>query len=194
MKKTDYDAKLKRAEEHLLAKQYPKALAEFIGLYKSNKPLGEKLGFPDQIEKLQKLVKEQGFLSIRGLGVIILEALNKKNQFQEIYRLPISCEKDDDGNDTHPLRLPAILRTSFKKAVSEAWLEKEVNKFEKKEGKADLGLDQKIKELEEKVNDRDTVIKKFAVDYDLLKHENKDLQSQIAELKKPAEKGTEEKI
>jgi len=168
MKKTDYDAKLKRAEQHLLAKQYPKALSEFMALNKSDKPLGVKLGLPDRIEKLQGLVREQGFLSIRGLGVITVEALNKKNQFQEIYRVPITKQVDEKGNDIHPLRLPAIVRTSFIKATSEGWLQKEVDLF-KENG------------IEKDVSDRDKVIEKLSAD--LKKAEDK-----IIELKKVEDK------
>ena len=193
MKKTDYDAKLKRADEHLAAKQYPKALAEFTDLYNSDKPLGKTLGLPDQIEKLQGLVKEQGFLAIRGLGVIILEALDKKNQFQEIYRLPITREEDSKGNDTHPLRLPAILRTSFVKATSADWLQEQVDIFKENEAAEDEELAGKIKKLEETIKVKSTEIKD-------LEASNEDLQSQIDTLSKPAKgakpakKGTEEKL
>jgi len=193
MKKTDYDAKLRRAEEHLKAKQYPKALAEFTDLYNSDKPLGKTLGLPDQIEKLQGLVKDQGFLAIRGLGVIILEALDKKNQFQEIYRLPITREEDKNGNDIHPLRLPAILRTSFIKATSADWLQEQVDIFKEKEAAEGDGLAGKIKELEEIIKVKSTEIKD-------LEASNEDLQSQIAELSKPVKvdkpvkKETEEKL
>jgi len=127
---------------------------------------------PDQIEKLYGLIKDQEFALVRGLGLIVVKALNKQNQFQEIYRVPITKMVDDKGKDIHPLRLPAIVRTEFVKAESEEWLEEQVRLFketqdednsnltdELKKAKSDLdnkidevnALNKKLKETEEKL-------------------------------------------
>ncbi len=180
MKKQDYNAKLKRAQDHLLAKQYPKALKEFIALNKSDKPLGEKLGLPDQIEKLHGLIKDQEFAVIRGLGVITVEALNKKNQYQEIYRVPVTKQVDKNGKDIHPLRLPAILRTSFIKAESEEWLEKQVKLFKESEND---NLDDKSAK---KIKERDSIIEK-------LLEENEDLKKKLENANVEIEKTTPKK-
>lgn len=182
MKKQDYDAKLKRAEGHLLAKQYVKALSEFLALNKYDKPFGIKLGLPDQIEKLYGLIKDQEFAIIRGLGVIVLEALNKKNQFQEIYRIPITKQVDKEGNDIHPLRLPAILRTRFVKAESEEWLQKQLDLFKGGDDKKDINEDLVISDLGLKIKERDNVIEKLGEDLKECKESGNDLYTAAQDL------------
>jgi len=166
MNKNKYDEKMKKAEKFRVAREYAKALQLFLELNKSDKPLGKKLGFPDRIEKLQGLIKEQEFLSIRGQGVIILEALNKQNQFVEIYRLPIKTEIDEKGGNKHPLRLPAIVRTRFERALTEEALQSEVDLYEEANPNSDI--------LIKEIGEFKTEISKLEKEIKILKASKKD--------------------